>query len=531
MIKNKKAVLYARVSTKEQADEGYSLPSQVKLLKEYAIKKDINVVKQFRISESASGKLMRDKFNEMMAYVKDKDIKTILVEKVDRLTRNFKDAIIVNDWLEDDEDRQVHFVKQGLVLHQNSKSNDKFQWDIHIVLARNYINNLSEEVKKGQLEKLKQGWYPYKPPLGYKTIGEKGHKIHIQEKGTADFIKKMFELYATGNYTTRQLSDVMYQEGLRSRVGKQVQKTRINDMLRDCFYYGKMTWNDIEYQGKHEPIVSQELWQRVQDILTRENSGGKYRKHFYYLRGLIKCNDCNCSITASRQKGNVYYNCTHFKPCNNRKYIREEILEKQILNGLDKIQIKNQRLLNWIKKALKESHADEIKYHNQSLNSLNKRYAQIQRRLDMLYDDKLDGVITPAFYKKKFKQYSEEQDAVLLQIKKHKDSNISYFELGSSLIDLASKSADIFQKAQDQEKRQLASLVFSNMVLNRDKLSFSYAPAFQILAKHAPAVNQIFEPAINRINKTKTGLLDPAFAPMLPALDNVRTYLMAYPIY
>lgn len=521
MTQNKKAVLYARVSTKEQADEGYSLPSQVKLLKEYAFKKDIKIAKQFTISESASGKQIREKFSEMVDYVKDKNIKIILVEKVDRLTRNFKDAILVNDWLEQDTSREVHFVKQNLVLHQNAKSHEKFQWDIHLVLARNYINNLSEEVKKGQLEKLKQGWYPCKPPLGYKTIGEKGHKIHVQDKNTAHYIQKMYELYASGNYTTSKLVEIMYSEGLRSRAGKRVEKSRTHDMLRDCFYCGKMTWNDIEYQGKHEPIISQDLWQKTQDILTRENSGGKYRKHFYYLRGLVSCGVCDYGITAEKQKDHIYYHCTGFdKTCNNRKYTQEHVLEDQLLKGFDKIQIKNQRLLNWVKKALKESHSDEMSYHNKCFNNLNKRYAQTQTRLDMLYDDKLDGKITPEFYDKKFKQYSEEQDAILVQLKKHKNSNINYFELGSLILEVASRSSEIFKKAQDEEKRELINLVFSNLSLNGEELRYSYKPAFKILANRAPTINSIFEPSKLRLNKTKTGLSDPEIEPLLPEQDS-----------
>lgn len=512
---NKKSVLLARVSTKEQAMEGYSLPSQVKLLEDYARNKGLNIAKRFKISESASGKKIRENFNEMMAYVKAKNIKIILVEKVDRLTRNFKDAVDANDWLEGDESREIHFVKQGLTMRKNSKSNEKLQWDIHIVMARNYINNLSEEVKKGQLEKIRQGWYPTKPPLGYKTIGEKGHKMHIQDKDLAPFIKKIFEFYASGNYTTRRLVDVMYDEGLRARTGNKVPRASMHRMLREPFYMGKMTWAGEEYQGKHEPIVSEDLWNKAQDILTRENSGGKYRKHFYYLRGLIKCADCGYSVTAARQKGNVYYNCTHYKPCNNRKYVREEILEEQLLDGLDKTKIENPRLLEWLQRALKESHADEIEYHNKCLNTLNKRYEQIQRRLDMLYDDKLDEKITPEFYEKKFKQYSEEQDAVLRQLKQHKNSNIAYFELGSALIDVAHNSTEIFKQAQPEQKKELINLAFSNLALNGDKLGYTYTKPFQILAKHAYRVNHIFEPAKNRIKPSKNGLCEAEIAPML----------------
>ncbi|MEK6839785.1 MAG: recombinase family protein, partial [Nanoarchaeota archaeon] len=122
----------------------------------------------------------------------------LLCEKVDRLTRNFKEAVEVNDWAGEDDLRCIHFAKQNLIIHKNAKSDEKFRWDIEIVLAKKYISNLSEEVKKGQVEKLAQGWLPTKPPLGYKTIGEKGHKIHVIDGEIALFIRKMFEWYATG---------------------------------------------------------------------------------------------------------------------------------------------------------------------------------------------------------------------------------------------------------------------------------------------------------------------------------------------
>src|SRR3990167_9683322 len=177
-----KAVLLCRVSSKEQEETGYSLPAQEKLLTSYGNNKGFKTAKNFSITESASGKKQREIFDGMMAFVKKEGIKIIICEKVDRLTRNFKDAVDIDEWLEKDEERQVHLVKDSLILHKNSRSQEKLNWGIRILFAKNYIDNLSEEVKKGQKEKISQGWLPTKPPLGYKTIGEKGHKIHIVDE-------------------------------------------------------------------------------------------------------------------------------------------------------------------------------------------------------------------------------------------------------------------------------------------------------------------------------------------------------------
>src|SRR3990167_6414652 len=158
-----KAVLLCRVSSREQEETGYSLPAQEKLLKGYAEKLVFGVTKIFSISESASGRKQREIFSSMTEYVKKNNIKIIICEKVDRLTRNFKDAVMIDEWLEEDEERQVHLVKDSLILHKNSRSQDKLNWGIRILFAKNYIDNLSEEVKKGQKEKLSQGWLPCRP--------------------------------------------------------------------------------------------------------------------------------------------------------------------------------------------------------------------------------------------------------------------------------------------------------------------------------------------------------------------------------
>ena len=109
-----KAILFARVSSREQEETGYSLPAQQKLLEEYAKKNGFQIAKRFSISESARGGSQRTTFNEMLGYVKKNSIKVIVCEKVDRLTRNLKDAVYVNEWINKDADRQVHFVKRLL---------------------------------------------------------------------------------------------------------------------------------------------------------------------------------------------------------------------------------------------------------------------------------------------------------------------------------------------------------------------------------------------------------------------------------
>ena len=186
-----KAIIYCRVSSREQEETGYSLEAQEKFLEEYA-KDKFTVVKKYKATESASKWQLRKTLDEMLAYADKHGIKVILGEKIDRLTRSLKDAGIIDDWIKAEEGREVHFAKENFVVSKESRAHENLVWNMKVSIARFYTDNLSEEVKKGQMEKLAQGWLPTKPPLGYKTVGDKGHKIHIVDADIAPFIRRIF---------------------------------------------------------------------------------------------------------------------------------------------------------------------------------------------------------------------------------------------------------------------------------------------------------------------------------------------------
>ena len=257
-----KAIIYARVSTKEQAEEGYSLASQIKLLRDYAEKNSLDVVKEFVIPESASGRQERKTFKEMMEYCKKRNISHTLCEKVDRITRNLQDAVWIDAWLQNNQERRIHFVKQNLVIHQNAKSYEKFQWDIYVVLARQYSNNLSEETKKGLIEKAEEGWYPGPSKRGYITVGDRGHKVWEIDRSVtseAPFIFKAFTLYAQGGYTISTIQEKLFKEGWTSPSGRKLPRATIHTVLSDPFYCGKFIWNGKSTKGNMTPSFAKRL--------------------------------------------------------------------------------------------------------------------------------------------------------------------------------------------------------------------------------------------------------------------------------
>src|SRR5665213_695509 len=204
---NLRTVALARVSSKAQEDEGYSLDAQLKLIRSYCKDNKLNVISEFRISETASKNEQRSVFREMLTYINKNNVAHLVVEKTDRLTRNMRDAVVVDDWLDKNDQRRLHMVKESLIIHRHAKSDVKLMWNIYLAFAKKYTDNLREEAMKGWDEKLAQGWMPAPPPPGYKTITENSKKIHVINEETATVVERAFKLYLEPGQSISTITD------------------------------------------------------------------------------------------------------------------------------------------------------------------------------------------------------------------------------------------------------------------------------------------------------------------------------------
>lgn len=508
-LKHKKmrAVLFARVSTREQAEEGYSLIAQEKLLLEYASNKKIQIQKKFSVPESASGSQERKLFNTMVGYVKEhKEVNVILCEKVDRITRNFKDAVTLDDWLNEDETREIHFVKQSLLIHKNAPSNQKFMWDIYLATARQYSNNLSEETKKGLLAKAEEGWFPGNKKRGYKSVGETGHKYWMVDEDIKDhyFIGLAFSLYDTGNYTLRTLRNELSSQGWVNNNKPAIAISELHRLLQDPFYCGEFVFSGRHFtKAKHQGIISKELFYRVQERLTRKTKAGKYLKHCYLFGGgFVLCGECGRTITVDTKKNHNYCHCTRYKGnCTQKKYVREELMEEQVLSTLDKFKIDNPKILDWVRKALKEINKGEKDYHTEIMDDLNKKRKKVEKNLDQIYEDRLESIISKEFYKRKQEELENELDAIVSMIEKHTKANINYQKLGINLFELCQKGREIYEKkALMNEKRELLQFLFSNLYLKDGKVEYKAHNGFEVIAKRAEDNNWLRDLDSNQNN-------------------------------
>lgn len=477
-----KAVIYARVSSREQK-EGFSLEAQTKLIRDYAKRNKIHIEKEFVCVESAKND-SRKIFREMLQFVKDiPDLQIILCEKVDRLLRgDLKDRVFLDDLIQNS-DKEVHFIKEGLILGRNSKSAQKLHFDIQTALARHYLNNLSDEVKKSYEAMVEDGRYPHIPPIGYKTKLENHIAVIHEEK--AHFIRRIFELVATGTYTERKVAEIAFNEGFRSRSGKRVGKSAIGKILHTHFYYGDFEWKGKLYKGVHPPIISKDLFLKVQEALAPRGKN-KSRKHNFTYSALMRCGECGNGITAELQKGHIYYRCTKPNGANScsQKYTREEEIEDQIQSAIRAIGL-NENQVNLLKTILRESHEEESEYHNRSLDALNARYKELKAKLDKLLDAYLEGTVNKEIYDNKSVALNEELTSINTEITKHKDGDKKFIEQIENFWEVCKVAPELYASSRPELKRELLKYVVSNLSLKDKKVEFTYRFPFNELVLHA----------------------------------------------
>lgn len=476
----RQSVLYARVCSKDQEREGFSIPAQLQLLRGYAASRDLTVVKEFVDVETAK-QADRTGFGEMLAFLrKDKACRILLVEKTDRLYRNLKDWVTL-----DELDLEIHLVKENIVISQDSRSSEKFMHGIKVLMAKNYIDNLSEETKKGMLEKARQGIWPSYAPLGYLNVmGADGKRTIAPDPNLASPIRRLFERYAEGRHSLKELAKVARQDGLQYPRSKNLVPTStVYKILRNRIYSGDFDFDGKMYAGKYEAIISRELWQEVQDRLEgRGRQKPRKVRHEFAFSNLITCGHCGCAMVGELKKQQyVYYHCSRYKGRCPEPYTREEVLEERFSELLRNLTFPND-VREWIVTALRESHVDEKAFHDEAIARLQAEYRRLQNRIDAMYLDKLDGRIDTAFFDSKSAEWRSEQDRLLRGVATHQAANETYIEEGVQLLQLAHRAHDLFERQEPAEKRRLLNFLLSNCVWKDGVLTANYRQPFDMLA-------------------------------------------------
>ncbi len=422
-MKKNRCVIYARVSSKEQEKSGFSIPSQLKLLRKYVIDNDQTILDEFIDVETAK-KTGRENFTSMLEFIQEKNCDLILVEKTDRLYRNIRDWVALDDIGVD-----IHFVKENFILSRDSHSSQKFLHGIKVLMAKNYIDNLKEEIRKSKFYEVSQGRYCFAKPFGYKYVRDQNKKKVIVPDHDAPIIKEMFDLLAKGIYAQDQIRQM-----INLKFGRKISRTSYYRIVRNPLFAGTIKVKNFPVtKGIHEPIVSEEQFRICQKILNgnlKTITPIQKNNPEFPLRNFVGCAKCGRNITGGysqgRSKKYPYYRClTSGCHVNVGKKFLEDLFYDQL-----KLLQPDRRVLKLFEVVVRNIWVQHNKTQSKFQTLLRKQIVELEKKKRRIEELVIDRVFDIATYKIKSQEIEKGLIEKRIELEKTK---IDYSEMMTRL--------------------------------------------------------------------------------------------------
>lgn len=481
-----KAIILARVSTEEQMAEGQSIPAQLAKARQYASRKSFEVLSEYQFDES-SIKDKRHKFELVIDEIKrSQEHIALIVETVDRLQRSFKESVLLDEFRKQGK-LELHFIRENLVIHKGSNSSEIQRWDLAVFIAKSYVLQISDNVRRTIDHKLKNGEWCGRAPYGYYNFRNEDDKSCIAPDPFASkIVAKMYEWYGSESFSMNEI-----RVKLKNEYSLDFGKGKIDQILKNPFYYGEFLYDGKLYTHKYQSIVSRQLWDKVQSV-----KAGYHRKPFkfaglpYLYRGLLRCKHDGHSFTPEKKRKKsgqeyVYYHCTEYSGKHNTAWIREEDLTRQFHEIVSSIRIPDKEA-NAIFDTLRESHEGKKEYHSEVFEGIQAEYKRIEARLEKMYEHLLDERISEEEYDKKRKEYRAKQEEMQAKLNSLQTADDSYYTTAKYIIKLCQNAADVFAESSEPAiKRQILKLVLQNCEVDGVNLVPTIRSPFSLFAEGA----------------------------------------------
>jgi len=475
-----KYFIYCRKSTDSEEKQILSIEAQLAELQEFAAKEKLEIVGPTFVETKTAKEPGRKVFGEMLDRICAGEASGILAWHPDRLARNSIDG-----------GKIIYLLDTGKLLDLkfptfwfDSTPQGKFMMNIAFGQSKYYIDNLSENIKRGHRAKLRKGIWPNFAPLGYSN-NPKTRAIDVDSE-KAPLVKKAFELYATGEYTLKALAKVLEQAGLRSYKGNVLSVSCAQRMLQNPIYYGVFSFNGEIYDGTHEPIISKKLFDSVQQVMNNRGKKKRKRKHEFAFSGLMRCGSCGCLITAETQKGHNYYRCTKKKQTCNEKYLREEALVEQMESFIQKVSIPD----DWAKNMLAELDKEKGQAKRDGeifVQNLHQQKSEVEQKIEKLLDLYITGgaLSIEEYQSKKQKLLNEKLD-IEQKLRDFEQAGNNWLEPMKKMIFEAKQAKILLSQGDNQQILTFLKNVGSNFILKGKKFDFEPKIGWRALAEGEP---------------------------------------------
>ncbi len=460
---NMRYFLYARKSTDEPDRQILSIEAQLTELRDYAKKEGLTIVREFIESKTAKAP-GRDIFNEMVAGLEQGVAQGIVAWHPDRLARNSIDG-----------GRIIYLVDTGKIQELKFPTfwfdptpQGKFMLSIAFGQSKYYVDNLSENVKRGIRQKLRNGIWPAWAPMGY--INDRNTHTIVVDRPKAPLIKKAFELYATGKYPIAEVRSRINAAGLEGRRYKKVMSvSNYHYMLQNPLYYGVIRYYGEIYEGKHKPIISKALFDKCQEVLSRKSKSHTKTLKPYVYRGAFRCANCGCFITTETQKGHNYLHCTKRKsPCS-EPFVREEEVEKQIRDLLKGVSLPPALAADALDK-LKKEEMKAAQAGERAAQNLRDKIAFLTKNMNALLDMVLSGMITQDEYAQKKRSCIEEKKEYEMKLAAFEREGSKRFEPLIGFYKTAVLAGESAVSGNPEANLQILKNIGSNLIIGGKKI-------------------------------------------------------------
>jgi site-specific DNA recombinase len=461
---------YIRVSTVKQGEKGSSLQEQKAAIEAYARRHDLQISEWFEEKQTAA-KQGRPIFIKMLKSLRQGRAAGVITHKIDRSARNLRDWAVLGEL--HDSGVELHFAHESIDL---SSRGGRLSADIQAVVAADYIRNLRDEVKKGFYGRLKQGFYPLAAPIGYEDQG--GGRVKTIDPLRGPLVAKAFELYATGNWSLDALQQELNARGLRAKKGHAVTKSGISTILNNPFYIGIIRIEKTRevFQGLHAPLIAKPLFDRVKAIL-RGKSPYKIAIHRFRYQRMVRCASCGRLLSASRQKGYVYYRCpTRSCPTT---CLREDRIDESLRSACSGFRFDP---ADWaaVEADIEITLADQKRDRAEELKSLSLSIAAIDERLARLTDAYVDRIVDRDIYLSRKEQLLGERAGLVSKASAVADEAGTRRRV-AEMFELAKALGNLPVLANDDELRELLKTTTSNFTVDRKTVAIAWANPFQSL--------------------------------------------------
>lgn len=484
----KRFIALARVSSREQEREGFSLDVQEDAFQEYAGKNNGTLVEVFRIAETATKADERKVFNEVIQFAKKhhQSLDGILFYKVDRAARNLKDFVLLEE-LETDFGIDFISITQPT---QNTPAGRMMRRQL-ATIASYTTEQQSLDVREGIAKRVERGLPPSRAPFGYRNVRKNGRSVVEVHPENGFKVQEIFRLYAYQGVSVEAIREKLFGDGMFYAASKpKFSTTKLYAVLHDRHYIGEIKHRGKWHPGAQEPLIDEATWSRVQVLLGKK----VYRSHeMLFAGGLISCGHCGRSISAEVKekrtkvglKRYTYYRCARYTGDGHpRLRLSESDIDRQVVTLFQVLHERCGPIRSWIAEVDKARRSADLQAGQQKLRELKRQSSRVAGQQEELLELRLSGKITDDRFESKQSELEQRLDLLAEQIAVQSSGKVfagdGAFDAGNLFRLIVDRWAD----AGFHAKRRILEIVFSTLTLHGEAVVTDNGTPFeQLLAQ------------------------------------------------